>query len=242
VRELVEAGALPRAAFEEAKLVLAEASDESVLRQTLYGDVALHDLTEDRAEEMLAAAERLVDRQRRELEKAQRLVREEAIPKTALAPYREELRRREETLALAGKRAELFLELVEMVRLEQRLHVALRERPADAGRLAGRFEGSGVFLKSQLGVISLRYVREFGRNLPISASGGTALHRSMGFDHEGRVDVALNPDAPEGMWLTGLLEELQIPYLAFRGAMNGSSTGAHIHIGPPSLRIDSPER
>jgi hypothetical protein len=59
----------------------------------------------------------------------------------------------------------------------------------------------------------------------------------MGFDHRGRVDVALKPDSREGQWLRKYLQARDIPYLAFRSAIRGVATNAHIHIGPPSNRI-----
>ena len=78
------------------------------------------------------------------------------------------------------------------------------------------------------------FMRQFGKLLPVSAIGETALHRSLGFDHRGRVDVALHPDDPEGLWLRGYLMEQGIPFYAFRGSLQGKATGAHIHIGPAS--------
>ena len=39
------------------------------------------------------------------------------------------------------------------------------------------------------------------RVMPISADGETEVHHALGFDHRGRVDVAINPRAPEGIWL-----------------------------------------
>ncbi|HXJ44767.1 MAG TPA: hypothetical protein VNH18_36105, partial [Bryobacteraceae bacterium] len=84
--------------------------------------------------------------------------------------------------------------------------------------------------------ISAAYMSHFARPLPISADGATAVHRSLGFDHRGRVDVAVNPDQPEGLWLMKFLETNRIPYIAFRMAIPGKATGAHIHIGPQSPR------
>jgi hypothetical protein len=45
------------------------------------------------------------------------------------------------------------------------------------------------------------------------------------------------PDAPEGVWLRDFLTRNRIPYFAFRHAVPGKATGAHIHIGPGSSRI-----
>ena len=56
----------------------------------------------------------------------------------------------------------------------------------------------------------------------------------MGFDHRERFDVAINPDQEEGRWLMRLLDRLRVPYIAFRRAVAGRATGAHIHIGLPS--------
>ena len=67
--------------------------------------------------------------------------------------------------------------------------------------------------------------------------GETAVHRSLGFDHRGRVDVAISPDQPEGVWLRHYLTDNHIPYFAFRQAVPGKATGAHIHMGPMSTRL-----
>lgn len=237
VRRLVEAGALPRKALAEAELVLEEARDEDALRRTLYGRLALEELTEDQAAGMVAAAERLAARQRAELEKARKLVTRGALAAAQLEPFTEELARREATVELAIERAGLFRELAAMVRREEELAAALEQAPEVVPRLAQRFDGDGVFLASHLHLISLEFERRFAQSLPVSANGATALHRAMGFDHRGRVDVALHPDSPEGAWLRALLEELRIPYFAFRGPSPGASTGSHIHVGPPSPRV-----
>jgi hypothetical protein len=61
----------------------------------------------------------------------------------------------------------------------------------------------------------------------------------MGFDHSGRVDVAINPSDPEGIWLRNYLKSRGMPYYAFTRAMAGKATSAHIHIGPGSTRLHS---
>jgi hypothetical protein len=63
------------------------------------------------------------------------------------------------------------------------------------------------------------------------------VHRALGFDHTGRIDVALMPDSTEGVWLRRYLESKSIPYYAFRAAIAGKATAAHIHIGPGSTRL-----
>jgi hypothetical protein len=77
----------------------------------------------------------------------------------------------------------------------------------------------------------------FGRTLPISAFGQTALHDRMGFDHRNALDLAVHPDSPEGRSLMDHLRGLGIPFIAAWGAIPGSTSGAHIHVGQPSPRI-----
>jgi hypothetical protein len=50
------------------------------------------------------------------------------------------------------------------------------------------------------------------------------------------MDVGLNPDSAEGQALMQFLRANGIPFSAFRVAIQGSSTGPHIHIGLPSHR------
>jgi multidrug efflux pump subunit AcrA (membrane-fusion protein) len=81
------------------------------------------------------------------------------------------------------------------------------------------------------------FAAAFGRALPVSASGQTLVHDRLAFDHHNALDVALHPNSREGQALIAHLRGAGIPFLAFRGAVAGSSTGAHIHIGDPSPRL-----
>jgi len=91
-----------------------------------------------------------------------------------------------------------------------------------------------VFTMSRFAQVETAFEHQFGKPLPVSAMGETDLHRAWGFDHRGRVDVALHPDQPEGVWLRTYLDERHIPYFAFRQAVAGKATGANIHLGPVS--------
>jgi len=100
------------------------------------------------------------------------------------------------------------------------------------------YEGGGTFQTSHdLKPLETAFEKKFYHALPISAIGETDLHRAMGLDHAGRIDVALNPGAPEGVWLRRYLKSRGIPYYAFTRAMRGKATAAHIHIGPGSTRL-----
>lgn len=241
ISELVQAGALPRARMLDAERKVADAQDEAILRRTLYGDLSLEALTEQQADEMVAAAQRRVDRQRQKLEAAKDLVADGVTAQTSLSPFREELEFRQRNLELAKNRARLLKELAIIARSEQAMDPGTSVNPSvRRWKSMERYDGSGIFRTwKDLGGIALEFEKRFFRPLPISAEGETSVHRSLGFDHRGRVDVAVNPDTPEGIWLRRYLESKKIPYYAFRRAIPGKATAAHIHIGPGSLRLHS---
>jgi len=103
--------------------------------------------------------------------------------------------------------------------------------------LTDRFDGVNSFTEADLKQLQTAFQTQFGRSLPISAHGETASHRSLGFDHRGRIDVAVSPLQPEGAWLRSYLKGHGVTYFAFSSAVKGKATGAHIHIGPPSGRL-----
>jgi hypothetical protein len=103
--------------------------------------------------------------------------------------------------------------------------------------LTDRFDGFNNFTEADLQQLQKAFAAQFGRSLPISAHGDTASHRSLGFDHRGRIDVAVTPMQPEGAWLRSYLKSKGVTYFAFSSAVKGKATGAHIHIGPPSGRV-----
>ncbi|HKY05048.1 MAG TPA: hypothetical protein VJQ56_09165, partial [Blastocatellia bacterium] len=100
-----------------------------------------------------------------------------------------------------------------------------------------RFNGATRWVLSDAAKVQSFYVSRFGRQLPISAYGQTGTHNRMGFNHSNSIDVAVHPDSFEGMALMSYLRSAGIPFIAFRQAVAGSATGAHIHIGYPSSRI-----
>jgi hypothetical protein len=80
------------------------------------------------------------------------------------------------------------------------------------------------------------FTSRFGRQLPISAYGQTALHDAWRFDHSNSIDVALSPDGIEGQSVLFFLRKNGIPFIPFRRAIPGIASGPHIHIGRPSHR------
>lgn len=103
-----------------------------------------------------------------------------------------------------------------------------------------RYTGAGSWLLSESWKIQQFFLQKFGRQLPVSTYGQSALHNRWGLDHRNAMDVGIHPDSPEGQALMSFLRANGIPFAAFRGAIPGSSTGPHIHIGMPSHRYAAP--
>src|SRR5437016_9705156 len=74
ITQLVEAGAVARVRLDQAQQDLEDAQDELVLARTLYGDPLSKDLNSQLAEQMIAAAQRRVDRQQQRLDQARKLI------------------------------------------------------------------------------------------------------------------------------------------------------------------------
>ena len=96
---------------------------------------------------------------------------------------------------------------------------------------------AGSWSLSNLSTVQQFFSTKFGRPLPTSTVGQSATHNRMGWNHRNAVDVGLHPDSTEGRALIAYLQNSGIPFLAFRGAIPGVSTGPHIHIGSPSQRL-----
>ena len=234
LRSQVEAGVLPRAKLDEAQEKLADAHDAELLSRTLYG----RDLTEEQTAEMEAAALRRLERRKAEVERLQRLVDANALARNSLTKPMEDVTWARQEYDLVVERSQLVHDLAEQAHAEQQaIEAQETSKPSIGGPVMERFDGGGTFTQGDFKRVVLAFEKQFKKPLPVSALGETALHRSLGFDHRDRVDVALYPDSSEGEWLRQYLEASEIPYYAFRNYVPGKATGAHIHIGPPSNRI-----
>ena len=100
-----------------------------------------------------------------------------------------------------------------------------------------RYGGAGGWTLARASLVQNFFTSQFGHQLPISAYGQTATHNRLNFNHSNSMDVAVHPDSAEGRALIAFLRNAGIPFLAFRSAVPGVATGAHIHIGYPSHRI-----
>jgi len=227
VQWLVKTGALPPVKIAEAQQSLDDAMDEVVLDRTLYAKV--EDFGEQQAVEMLAAAQRRVDRQQKKVSRINEMIALDLVPPGDRVDLEKELSSREDALQQATVRAALLREVAAMAQTEL--------ESAPAGLPEEKTPGDRLIEPKELKTLTLAFEKQFSEPFPVSAKGMTAVHRALGFDHTGRVDVALNPDSPEGIWLREYLDELGIPYYAFRTAIAGKATAPHIHIGPSSTRL-----
>jgi hypothetical protein len=230
VQLLIRSGALPPMKIAEAQEKLDDANDEAVLEQTLYGHVEVEEFTEEQGSEMMAAAQRRVDREQKKVSRINDLIAKDLASPGDRADLERELSNREDALEQATKRAALLREIAGMAHAEV-------DGTALHGLAEEKTSGDHLIEPKELKTLTLAFEKQFSEPFPVSAKGMTAVHRALGFDHTGRVDVALNPDSPEGIWLREYLDAKAIPYYAFRTAMRGKATAPHIHIGPGSTRL-----
>ena len=254
ITDLIALGALPRVRLQQAEANLADAEDEAFLERTLYGNLPATGVpqgvskneevskSEEVSKEMIAAAERRVDRQQARLDRAREIVSAGVAAQSYLLPVEEELTTRQTGLELARLRARLMTEIAAATNIPKIAEVPDPgvEDSQFFARGMEHYEGDGAFDESrQLAPLEWAFESKFARPLPISAEGETEVHRALGFDHRGRVDVAVVPNQPEGIWLRQYLKIRKIPYYAFAHAIPGKATAAHIHIGPGSTRLSS---
>ncbi|HEY0386082.1 MAG TPA: hypothetical protein VGC64_08715 [Pyrinomonadaceae bacterium] len=99
-----------------------------------------------------------------------------------------------------------------------------------------RYNGPAAWSLSDAWKVQRFFQERFGRALPISAFGQSGLHNRWRLDHRDAMDVPLNPTGVEGQALMAFLRSSGIPFAAFTGAIPGTATGPHIHVGRPSHR------
>jgi hypothetical protein len=233
VRAMVESGTLPRVRLEEAQARLEDITDEAVYTRAIYGK----DLTPDQASEVVKATERRVERRKKEAAKQEQFLAQGIISQSEYKVALDDLERASKEYEWASAREKLVAEVANFAAAEMALLKQMEEgATAVGGTRIERFVGKGVFTTADFSKVATAFSLRFSHSLPISANGETAVHRSMGFDHSNRIDVAVTPDSAEGQWLRHFLTANRIPFFAFRGAVAHQATGAHIHMGPPSTR------
>jgi len=232
IRGLVQQGILPPNDYLKAQDDLNDALDESVLRFGSY----TQDISPEQADQMVVVAQRMFLRRQRRASQIRALATTGALSRAEAEAALGDASTSKLDLDLAIQRASLVHEMA-LQKSQIEAEDDAETHPEWNGKQYVRYDGNGIFTRSEFNAISAAYEVEFGKNIPVSADGQTATHRSMGFDHTGRIDIALNPDTREGAWLMHYLEHHHIPYYAFRTAIAHKATGAHIHLGPGSTRL-----
>lgn len=235
VQSLVESGALPRVQVEKAKEAVASAEDAALIHKYIFQS----DLTEEQATALVDAAQRQFSRKEKAFDEAEKLVETGVAPQLSLSVLLQDMDFARKECDLAETRARLAREITDMAMAEEAYQASLSKGGAASRGVAEHFVGNGIFNQQIFQRIETAFVARFGHSLPVSANGETAVHRALGFDHRGRVDVAIQPETAEGMWLKTYLRQHNIPFFAFKHAVSGQATGAHIHLGPPSTRLSA---
>jgi hypothetical protein len=155
----------------------------------------------------------------------------EQVAAAAMSRVKETLERRAEADALLAE----TLASIELARVPRPPAADVVSTPS-----ALRYDGGAELTSSLVSGLERFFAQRFARSLPVSARGQTPVHDRLGLDHRGAIDVAVHPDSEEGRALIEYLRVRGIPFLAFRGPILGSSTGAHIHLGRASIRLTSP--
>jgi hypothetical protein len=240
IKALVERGFEAPIRLVQAEQDLADAQDRAILDRMKYADSI--DANEQPDGDMVTAAERRVNREKERIEQQRTLIADGLVASRDLTSLEEELRQRQLDLYWAQSRLQFRIQADELA--EQRSLIssaqeaARTEYPDFSVYGVEHYEGVGTFDEIRdLKLLSTAYETESAHPLPISADGETALHRTMGFDHRGRIDVAVDPNESPGIWLRHYLRSRQIPYFAFSRAIPGKATAARIHIGAGSTRL-----
>ena len=193
-------------------------------------------------EKLLTFYEADVKKAEEKLAVSQKLLAEGLIAKTQV---------QENEHALAAAQAKVTETQRQMIGADNQIAGALLEADADAQiaknlslakqRLVRtssfiRFTGGPGWNIGEAYKIQRFFSETFRKELPIAVFGQGAIHNRWRLDHRNAMDISLHPDSAEGQGLLNFLQRNGIPYLAFRGAIPGTATGPHIHIGKPSHR------
>ena len=192
------------------------------------------ELNQTQANTLLSAAGRRYMRRKLAYAEARQAVDAGRAPAGGLDPLRQQMEAARKVCDVAESLGPRNQELTAIAQADWELERRLAYIPSTMVGLTERYDGPSAFAAADLTEMEQAFLQHFGKPLPVSTRGESAVHRAMGFDHTGRFDVAVSPSQPEGVWARRYLTEKHVTFLAFRGAVPGMATGAHIHIGPPS--------
>jgi len=197
------------------------------------------------AQEVVQVQEQEIEATTKKLEQLRQLVAEGLVARNELTAGEEDLAaakaKLENTRKQISESDTLIVQVREAEVAEKKLAQTIATQAAASLKLlrltSMRYNGMAGWALANISSVQSFFAGTFGRQLPISTLGQSATHNAMRWDHRNSVDVGLHPDSTEGRALIGFLQSKGIPFLAFRGAIPGVSTGPHIHIGYPSSRL-----
>ena len=196
------------------------------------------------SEDLLQLQEVEIKKATEKLEQLRQLVADGLIAKNELSAAEASLAALQATLEATRKKigdSDQMIDEIQSEELRKTESVAQAGLPNKARNFLKptvlRYNGPANWSIANLAGIQNFFSSTFGRSLPTSTVGQSATHNRLNWDHRNAVDVGVHPDSVEGKMLISFLQTQGIPFLAFRGAIPGVSTGAHIHIGRPSQRL-----
>ena len=226
------AGRLAESQFGESAHSADAVADERD-RQLVRSLIDNKDLSEDQANSLVRAAGRRYMRRKLAYNEARQSGKTATGELDALRVDVEAARRVCDVAESVERHAR---ELTMMARADFELESQISTLAPSMLGLVERYNGASTFTAVDLRAMEQAFFKQFGKILPVSTRGDSAVHRALGFDHRGRFDLAVSPSQPEGLWARRYLIGKNFSFFAFRTAVPGMATGAHIHIGPGSAR------
>lgn len=196
------------------------------------------------SQDLLQLQEDEIKKAAQKLEQLRQLVAEGLVAKNELAAAEESVAALQTTLEVTRKKigdSDQMIAEIQSEKLRKTQSVAqagmVNQSRSFVRPTVLRYNVAANWSITNLAGIQSFFSSTFERSLPTSTVGQSATHNRLGWDHRNSVDIPLHPDSVEGKTLISFLQTQGIPFLAFRGAIPGLSTGAHIHIGRPSQRL-----
>ncbi len=216
-----------------------KAAPKNQLAETRSELISATEAYKDSAQDVIKFQEQEVATVTAKVEQLRQLVAEGLIARNELAAAEQEIAAAKAKLEETKKQIADSDNLIAQIRDAEVAEKA--QAKAQARRLVQpvsmRYYGMAGWALSNISSVQAFFSSTFGRPLPISTLGQSATHNAMRWDHRNSADVGIHPDSAEGRALIAFLQSRGIPFLAFRGAIPGVSTGPHIHIGYPSGRL-----
>ncbi len=117
---------------------------------------------------------------------------------TSLEPLRREMEAARRVCDTAERLGRPNRDMEAIAQADWEMEKRLAYFPSGTTGLAEHYEGGSPFGEADLEAMGQAFFKIWGTPMPVSTRGESAVHRSMGFDHTGRFDVALSPSAAAG--------------------------------------------